>query len=93
MGLNVGSSELVPCMAGMPSITYSGSLLALIEFVPRMCTLAPEPGIPLFTSTSTPAALPWRAFERAVVGAALTRRSSPLTDATAPVTSRFWTVA
>ena len=59
----------------------------MIEFVPRMRTLAPAPGVPLFVVTCTPGALPWSAFETADVGAALRVTSSPLTEATAPVTS------
>ena len=35
-------------LMGTPSITYNGSLLALIDVPPRMRTCAPAPGSPLF---------------------------------------------
>jgi hypothetical protein len=45
-------------LIGTPSITYSGSLLALIDVPPRMRTCAPAPGSPLFGVIITPATRP-----------------------------------
>ena len=47
-----------PGPAGTPSMTYSGSLLALIEVVPRMRIEMPPPGS-LLSTTCTPATLFW----------------------------------
>src|SRR5437763_967566 len=75
-GLLFGSLEFEPCSAGRPSMTYSGSLLALIEPFPRIRTRAPTPGMPELSITCTPAALPWRPLERVTVGAALVANAS-----------------
>src|SRR5258705_5175397 len=45
-------------LMGTPSMTYNGSLLALIEVPPRIRTCAPDPGSPLFGMMLTPAAPP-----------------------------------
>src|SRR6266550_5460876 len=45
-------------LIGTPSITYSGSLLLLIELPPRIRICDPAPGSPLFSVISTPAARP-----------------------------------
>ncbi len=60
-----------------------------MEFVPRTRTLAPAPGIPLFVTTATPAALPCSEELTVTVGAAGTSSSSPSIEATAPDSSRF----
>ncbi|OLC95254.1 MAG: hypothetical protein AUJ00_06780 [Gemmatimonadetes bacterium 13_1_40CM_3_70_6] len=67
----MGSEDEVPCSAGKPSITYSGSLFAVIEPVPRTRTRRPPPGRPVFEVTCTPAAFPWRPELSVIVGAAL----------------------
>ncbi len=92
-GFAFGSDDDVPCSAGMPSITYSGSLFALIEPVPRTRTRSPAPGIPEFEVTWTPAALAWRPVLNVMIGAASVLNSSARIDATAPVRSFFSTVA
>src|SRR3982074_2954019 len=92
-GLAFGSDDDVPCSAGIPSITYNGSLFALIEPVPRTRTRKPAPGIPEFEVTCTPAALAWRPFVNVTMGAAPALNSSAVIDDTAPVRSFFWTVA
>ena len=86
-------SPPAPCSAGRPSITYNGSLFALIDPVPRTRTRMPTPGIPEFDVTCTPAILPCRPPDSVTVGAALVSNWSPDTDDTAPVRSRFSTVA
>ena len=43
---------------GTPSTTHSGSLLPVMEAVPRMRILADSPGRPLTACTLTPASLP-----------------------------------
>ena len=88
-GLLLGSDEEEPCSAGMPSTTYNGSLFAVSELVPRIRTLAPTPGMPELLSTCTPAARPCSAVLTVDVGAARMVTASPLTEATAPVRSRF----
>ncbi len=45
-----------PVLTGMPSITYSGSLLALTEVAPRMRIVTLPPGS-LLSTTCTPATL------------------------------------
>ena len=92
-GLAFGSDDEVPCSAGMPSITYNGSLFALIEPVPRTRTRKPAPGIPEFEVTCTPAALAWRPVVRVTMGAAPALNSFAESDDTAPVRSCFSTVA
>ena len=87
-GLFLGSVSFDPCSAGRPSITYNGSVLAVIEPVPRTRTWIPTPGIPEFEVTCTPATLPWRPLERVTVGAAFVSNCSALTDDTAPVRFR-----
>ena len=43
---------------GTPSTTHRGSLLPVMELIPRMRTLALSPGLPLTVVTFTPASLP-----------------------------------
>src|SRR5256886_10388411 len=81
-GLFWGSVSFDPCSAGRPSITYNGSVLAVIEPVPRTRTWIPTPGIPEFEVTCTPATLPWRPLERVTVGAAFVSNWSAVTDDT-----------
>src|SRR2546430_10471380 len=70
-GLFLGSVSFDPCSAGRPSITYNGSVLAVIEPVPRTRTWIPTPGIPEFEVTCTPATLPCRPAADVNDGAAL----------------------
>ena len=70
-------------------MTYSGSLFAVIEPVPRTRTRSPPPGSPVFEVTCTPAAFPWRPEVNVIVGAALVANWSAVTDDTAPVRSYF----
>src|SRR2546430_16633655 len=70
-GLFLGSVSFDPCSAGRPSITYNGSVLAVIEPVPRTRTWIPTPGIPEFEVTCTPATLPCRPAVSVTAGAAL----------------------
>ena len=77
-------------LTSIPSITYSGSLPALIELVPRIRIDVSAPGLPEFWVTCTPAALPCSAWSREVTGTAFS--SSALTDATEPVRSLFLAV-
>ncbi len=91
-GLSWGFEELVPCSAGTPSMTYNGSLFAVIDPVPRTRTRSPPPGSPVFEITCTPAALPCSPPLSVTVGAAAVRKASPEIDATAPVRSRFSTL-
>ncbi len=69
----------------MPSITYSGSLVAVIELEPRTWIEMPPPGAPLFCVTWAPATRPCRICPTFCVCA--TGASSTFTDATLPVTS------
>src|SRR5690606_6080509 len=50
--------KLVVLFTGIPSTTYRGSELALMEVVPRTRMLKPPPGDPAFWDTCTPPALP-----------------------------------
>src|SRR2546430_12825694 len=87
-GLFLGSVSFDPCSAGRPSITYSGSVLAVIEPGPRTRTWIPAPGMPGFEVTCTPATLPCRPAGSVAVGAALVSDRSAGTDDTAPVRFR-----
>src|SRR6186713_109039 len=60
-----------PEIMGTPSITYNGSLLALMEPTPLMRMLGVAPASPLEEVTCTPAALPTRAFWKDVEGTSL----------------------
>ena len=91
-GLSWGFEEPVPWSAGTPSMTYNGSLLAVIEPVPRTRTRNPPPGSPVFETTWTPAALPCSPLLSVTVGAAGVSNCSPEIDATAPVRFRFSTL-
>src|SRR5256886_15847452 len=84
-GLFLGSVSFDPCSAGRPSITYNGSVLAVIEPVPRTRTWIPTPGIPEFEVTCTPATLPCRPAVSVTVGAAFVSNCSAGTDAPPPV--------
>ncbi len=76
-------------LIGTPSITYSGSLLALIEVPPRMRNCAPDPGSPLFCVIWTPATRPSIISLTFVITP--TSASSASTSATEPVmASRRW---
>src|SRR6187401_2714482 len=70
-------------MRGMPSITYKGSVPALILEAPRICTWTAPSSFPLFWLTLTPAAFPdivlWK-FETAIL-----EMSSEFNLATLPV--------
>ena len=50
--------EPVTLFRGIPSTTYSGSLLALSELEPRMLIFSAVPRFPLVVETLTPATLP-----------------------------------
>ena len=67
----------------MPSTTYKGVELAN-EPLPRIFTVGPEPGAPLFT-TFTPGTLPWRADMGDEEGVEVS--SEPLTTAMGDVRS------
>ncbi len=74
---------------GTPSMTYNGSLLALIEVPPRIRTCAPDPGSPLFGMMLTPAARPWIMLSTFVTTPTLAVDAS--TEETDPVmASRRW---
>ena len=74
----------------IPSITYKGSLLLLIEVVPRTRTFMPAPGTPLVAVTSTPGVRPWSIFSTRFTGWFLNCLvDTPETD---PVKSLFLTV-
>ena len=70
-------------LMGTPSMTYSGSLLALMEVPPRMRTWAPAPGSPPSSVTFTPATRP--ASMPFTFGMTPTLASAPLTVTTEPV--------
>ena len=74
----------------MPSITYKGSLPALMDVVPLIRIEVSAPGLPDNCVTCTPAALPCSAWSKDVTGTAL--RSSAFTETTEPVRSLFFTV-
>src|SRR5690606_32802973 len=74
-------------LIGKPSMTYSGSLLALIEFAPRMRMEAPPPGSLLDCVTCTPGALP--AINRSTYCLKPVLKSAASKDATEPVRSLF----
>ena len=57
-----------PATIGTPSTTYSGSLLAEIDAMPRTRTLMPLPGLPAFWITFTPGALPCSAPSMLAIG-------------------------
>src|SRR5947209_18871105 len=57
IAIPAGSSD-ASLLIGMPSMMYSGSLLALIDVPPRMRICAPAPGSPLFWVIWTPVARP-----------------------------------
>src|SRR2546421_8054389 len=83
-GLFLGSVSFDPCSAGKPSITYSGSVLAVIEPVPRTRTWMPAPRMPEFEVTCTPPTLPCRPAGSGAGGAALVSDCSGGPDHTAP---------
>ncbi len=70
---------------GKPSITYSGSVLPLIDVVPRTRTEMPPPGALDACVTTTPAAVPWSSWSSDCTGAF--SRAEVDTVATEPVTS------
>jgi hypothetical protein len=75
--------------SGMPSTTYRGSLLALIEVPPRIRICAPPPGSPLFVTIWSPATRPWSIWLAFVITP--TFACSASTVATEPVIDcRFW---
>ena len=80
----------MPPVTGTPSITYNGSLLAVIERLPRIITLGVEPGDQLELETTTPGMRPCNASDAVVAGTAVI--FAALTEATAPVRSLFLTV-
>src|SRR5216117_2131567 len=59
IAIPAGSSD-ASLLIGMPSIIYSGSLLALIDVPPRISICAPAPGSPLFCVIWTPVARPYQ---------------------------------
>ena len=88
--MSLGFSPPNPLGDIMPSMTYSGSLLLLMEVVPRTRTFIPAPGNPLEAVTSTPAARPCSTSSTRRTGWFLNWRV--LTPATDPVRSLFFTV-
>lgn len=70
---------------GMPSITYSGCVLVLVEFAPRIVILIPAPGAPSLRLTCTPAILPCSPLPKSVGVPRIS--SSELMEAMAPVRS------
>ena len=51
--------EISPLTTGIPSITYNGVALALIDPIPLTLILGTEPGWPDPFVDCTPATLPW----------------------------------
>src|SRR5437660_12505428 len=87
-GLFLGSVSFDPCSAGRPSITYNGSVLAVIDPIPRTPAWIPTPGIPDSHVTCTPPTLPCRAAVSVTRQTALVAHCSAVTDDTAPARVR-----
>src|SRR4051812_36620811 len=85
--ISLGLKSLMFTSVGIPSITYSGLLLALIDRFPRIRIVGLEPGAPLAFTISTPASRPW-AFERKFADG-VSAISLLEIDEIAPVKSRF----
>ena len=78
-----------PLSTGTPSMTYSGSLLAFSEELPRMRTVVAAPGAPPPVVMLTPATLPWMSCSGLVIWPGTNCLAS--TVVTAPVMSwRRW---
>ncbi len=84
--MSFGFRSPMPPAMGIPSSTYSGSLDAVSDRVPRTRMLMPSPGLLPLVTISTPGTRPLMASIAFVFGTAAT--SAPDTDATDPVTSR-----
>ena len=85
-----GLISLIPPVIGIPSTTNNGSLLALMERLPRIKIEGEDPGDQFVLDTTTPEARPWRASTAVVEGTA--EIISEFNEATEPVKSRFFTV-
>ena len=81
-------SAIEPATIGIPSITYNGSLSAVIERLPRIRTSPNSPGR-LFVVISTPGALPCIACKAFCTGRSFICFSETFVNA--PVTSLFLT--
>ena len=65
--ISSGFNPVNPLSRTIPSITYNGSLLRLIEPEPRTRILTVPPGAPLFC-TCTPATRPCKASDTCLIG-------------------------
>lgn len=72
-------------LIGKPSITYKGSLPALMKLPPRIRTEIPPPGSELLCCTCTPADTPYNSWSTEVAISKL--RSLSFKEATEPVIS------
>ena len=68
--ISAGLISPIPPVTGIPSITNSGSLLALMERFPRINTEGDEPGDQFDVDTTTPEARPCKASAAVVAGTA-----------------------